>query len=501
MCGIVGYISTRDEKYIEEKRHFMHFALTLDTLRGFDSTGIINVDQRFRVTTQRSLMAGDRFVHSKHYKKDYQDAWCKIGHNRAATIGNIKLKNTHPFNFGPITLVHNGTLAHKGASLPTFDHTLTVDSMQIALALSQGEPNEAAKILETIDGSFAIVWTDQRNESVNMARNSDRPIHYAWNRTKDIMWFMSDGLHLKTINKSLWKTPCEGHTVFQMDKYKILTFRKGTVVPVVTAFRPFVRTQRNTSGPIKTGGSPTALQRATDKWSETIKGQGAGASGTGVRSGLRAIDMRIQVSGKSRRLLVTHLSELHREFDLKPTRYLEFSPVIKYVQKNGRYTVLGDIVHDEWGDSEWDAVIYDVKPALANAYDGQNWTINPVGLSRPHVIPDKVEQATVPSVLCKLVNCDWEQFKPMEGPPDPKVETDNTSPILVLVGDMEIEVARLDKLLDSGCVSCTAAMTMDDTGSALIVNDGRDLLCGGCLATLNGSKLRDSLDESPTHLN
>jgi len=491
MCGIVGYISLKDDQYTLEKNHFMHFGLTLDTLRGFDSTGIINVDQRFRVKNQRSLMAGDKYVHSKHYRKNLFDSWAKIGHNRAATKGSIKLQNAHPFTFGDVSLVHNGTLAHKGSSMVTFDSALEVDSMQIALGLSKQPPEKAKEVLESIDGSFAVVWVDRRDESINMARNSDRPLHFTISPAKDIMWFMSDGMHLKTVNKSLWKRPCEGRSIFEMDKWKILKYKKGSLVPEVTSFDPFVRkslpivsimTKRQQERRAKGAGSDqSALQRAVNKWLPRAEEHGDSTVRRGTGDGLKATDMRITVNLKHRKLLIKHLVELRREYDLRPTDLLEFQPVVKYEQQNGRYTVFGDIVHRDWGDSEWDAVLYDVRPAMANAYMGQSWMVNPVGLSRPHAMPREKGATTVPSVLCDLINCDWEQHKP-----DEEAQDEGKGRVTVNVGDKEIEVTVLDTMLERGCISCTASMNMDDTAYALIVNEGKDLLCGGCVSTLDG---------------
>jgi len=498
MCGIVGFISKEDSLFQQEKQHFMHFALTLDTLRGFDSTGIISVRKRFEVRAQHSLMAGDRYVHSSHYKKAWQDSWAKIGHNRAATRGSTTLPHCHPFTFGPVCLVHNGTLAHNGSSLDTYDSKLKVDSMQIALALSKAEPGDFKKVLEQVEGSFALVWTDTRDESVNMCRNSDRPIHFTYNPAKNIIWFMSDGLHLKTVNKSLFKSAAEGGSIFSMDKMKVLKYRKGSLVPEVTAFAPFVRPvtpivslkdkltarqkrQRNGSGKDKR----SALERAVDRWGRAV---GSRTSNPIDGTGLRITDMKTEVNGKTRKLLLKHLTELNREFDLKPNRNIAFRPVVKYQQVNGRYTILGDIEHPDWEDGgEWDAIIYNMRPAMANAYFKSKWMVNPVGLSRPHTLPHATNNS-VPSVICDLVNCDWEKHK-HEGLHEAQDEGKELSPILVIVGDREIEAGRLDKILADGCAGCAMNMSMDSIGDALIVNDGRDILCKDCVRDLSGANM------------
>jgi predicted glutamine amidotransferase len=493
MCGIVGFISKSDQLFTKEKQHFMHFGLTLDTLRGYDSTGIISVSERFKVATQKSLMPGDKFVHSAHYKRHNLDSWCKIGHNRAATAGSVKINNAHPFTFGMVSLVHNGTLYGKGSSMDTFDKELDVDSMQIALGLSMAPPEDAAKVLAGIDGSFAIVWTDARDESVNMARNSDRPLHFTRNAATSIMWFMSDPLHLKSINKSLWKTPADGDTIFQMDKMKICKFKKGSLIPEVTKFLPFVRPvtpliKRISYRGKDYGTGKTALERATEQWEKATKLSGDETQIVINGDGLRLTDMRITVNKRERKLLLTHVKLLRKNYDLNPGLPRCFQPIEKYLQENGRYTVVGDMLHTEWGDCPMDAIIYDVRPAMANAYMKVDWMVNPVGLSRPHVYPDKKGALPLHSIICSLINCDWARHNPYEDEipveenPDPKALN------LISVGDQKMYSDKFFKMSDGGCIQCGASMNLDDAASCVVVNTGQDLLCGGCVATLNSTK-------------
>jgi len=470
MCGIVGFISTEDDIYAGEKQHFMHFALSLDSLRGRDSTGIISVSNAFDVRAQHSLMSGDKFVHSAHYRRGLVKSWAKVGHNRAATRGSIKLRNAHPFTFGDVTLVHNGTLTARGNDMETYDSALEVDSMQISLALSLSPPEDAKKVLSGIAGSFAIVWTDKRDNSVNMARNSDRPIHFTYNKRKDIMWYMSDGLHLKTINKSFGTNPAGGDVVYNMDRMKILKYSKGSIVPEVTTFDPFVRKYLPHHSTRNTQSNKSALYRAVEKWQPSgreTKKQGCGTT-------TRVADIRIMVNTTKRRLLTHHVQELEKEYELTPTDQLEFIPVVRYEQDNGKYTVLGDIVHREWGDAEFDAILYDVEEVQSSAYFKDSWTVIPVGLSRPHAEAEKKGMATIPSVLCQI-----HEFCYEEAEEDPK------APNHISVGSRWVEEKELQRLCDAGCISCGEQVRMDDTPDAAIVNDGRDILCEHCIFTLN----------------
>jgi glucosamine--fructose-6-phosphate aminotransferase (isomerizing) len=140
MCGLVGFISKNDLLHLKVKKHFMKYALAIDTLRGEDSTGIMRLNEKGKVETKHSILPGIQYVSTNSFDKYKVDAWASFGHNRAATRGSVSRENAHPFTFGDVTLMHNGTLYGGGRSLDTYDSNLDVDSMQIALALSKSPP-------------------------------------------------------------------------------------------------------------------------------------------------------------------------------------------------------------------------------------------------------------------------------------------------------------------------------------------------------------------------
>ena len=135
MCGLVGVISKYDKSYEDIKKHFLKYAIAVDTLRGEDSTGVMRMNEKGKVETNHSILPGIQYVSTKSFDNIKTDSWAIFGHNRAATRGSVSRENAHPFTFGDVTLMHNGTLFAGGRSLPTFDVNLEVDSMQIALFL------------------------------------------------------------------------------------------------------------------------------------------------------------------------------------------------------------------------------------------------------------------------------------------------------------------------------------------------------------------------------
>ena len=500
MCGIVGYISNNDKLYEGPKDHFMRYALAIDTLRGEDSTGLITLSKRFTVKTLKTTMPGDRFVHSSDYKKKVKMGWAQVGHNRAATRGRVTLDNAHPFTFNYITLVHNGTLIGGGDSLDTFDKTIgSVDSMQIAFALSKYPPEEAAKVLSMIDGSFALVWTDRRDESVNMARNQDRPLHFTFNAQKSILWYMSDGHHLHSINKSFGAHECRGQSVYEMDRHKILKFQKGCTKPEVIKFNPFVRKVQSYSGNGKWNGnrwvpdtkdttpSPdnnsSALQRATNTWKRSLE-----SDSTPTSTGGKESIIKVTLQGRKRKVPSCMQSALAKEMYLSPEDLLQFQVDDAFELPNGNYMVFGTVMHKEWNDTPWDMTIHNVSTVQYRAYKDQDWLVRPIGLCASHSYDRKNS-----AVLGHLVHCDWTGYQGTCFPKDAASSEDekeadsiidrshNGSLLVPGPSGHMIQWSRLHPMLDAGCINCGGDLLEEEVRDLLEVNNGQDLICGPCV--------------------
>ena len=511
MCGIVGYISNNDKLYTGAKEHFMRYALALDTLRGEDSTGLITLSKRFTVKTLKTTMAGDRFVHSPEFKKKFKPGWAQTGHNRAATRGGITVDNAHPFTFGDVTMVHNGTLFGGGDSLDTFDKKIgAVDSMQIAYALSLYPPEKAQDVLSQIDGSFALVWTDRRDESVNMVRNGERPLHFAFNAKRSIMWYMSDGHHLHSINKSFGVHEAKGTTVFEMDKHKILKYRKGCTAPEVIKFDPFVPKvlpktyskggsySKKTGKTTPTGGqhSGSAMARATNKWKRALE-----SSSTPSSTGGSASSIKVMLQGRKRKVPECMQSALAKEMYLSPEDLMQFQPDDADELPNGHYVVYGQVIHKEWGDTPWDMTIHNVQKVQWKAYQDSDWLVRPIGVCPGHDY-DRQNQA----ILGHLVHCDWDGYHatvyPESSEDDKEADSELSELELTEIQDelivpgpsgCMIKWGILRPMLGKGCVNCGLGLIEEDVRDMLEVNNGQDLICGGCVEEMM------TMDKPSTH--
>lgn len=173
MCGIVGVVAKYNSGLF--KAHAQTFAelLFVDQLRGTDGTGVFyDVDGKAKVAkvpdTASNFLMDDLFVGV--CEEAVKEGHFMIGHNRAATRGNLVWKNTHPFSEGGITLVHNGTL-YRYKNLAD---DVEVDSHAICKHMAAyGYKNT----LKEIDGAFALVWMDEEAGMLRLCRNNDRPLN------------------------------------------------------------------------------------------------------------------------------------------------------------------------------------------------------------------------------------------------------------------------------------------------------------------------------------
>lgn len=182
MCGIVGFITQEENIGATGRRKFFLSALIADSLRGTDGTGAFFVRHKQEGVADWCKQGShvydllDSKLGMERMNQDFGKFRAVIGHNRAATVGKSSTANAHPFQEGPITLVHNGTL-HVTSTLPIGKSDLKgvdVDSHVIAHNLAE---HPAEEVISKLSGAFALIWHDARDNSVNIVRNSDRPLH------------------------------------------------------------------------------------------------------------------------------------------------------------------------------------------------------------------------------------------------------------------------------------------------------------------------------------
>ena len=179
MCGIFGILSEKTLAFdrVGRYKNFLSDATIASSLRGMDSSGVFGIKRSGEAeVTKRPIAPWDFLcqVPTPRLYSDVNDYSIVVGHVRSATRGNPSYSNSHPFHHGNIIMVHNGTLNNVTSMGQAWKYG--TDSEHIAKALD--EADDPIKVLEKINGAFALVWYDKRTDSTYLARNKQRELHY-----------------------------------------------------------------------------------------------------------------------------------------------------------------------------------------------------------------------------------------------------------------------------------------------------------------------------------
>ena len=102
MCGIVGYVGK------SKAQDFLISGLKRLEYRGYDSAGIVTLDENGKATLLRAK--GKIANLEEKLAKNKRDDKIGIGHTRWATHGVPSETNAHPHKAGAVYLVHNGII-------------------------------------------------------------------------------------------------------------------------------------------------------------------------------------------------------------------------------------------------------------------------------------------------------------------------------------------------------------------------------------------------------
>jgi glucosamine 6-phosphate synthetase-like amidotransferase/phosphosugar isomerase protein len=203
MCGLVGVFSA---SLTGPKLEAFRWLIKFDEVRGEDSTGIaarvkLKSEDTWKVYNLKQLGPSSNLFETYHElfdrhgrikKPELLDISLLLGHNRFATRGEITKKNAHPFSHKHIIGAHNGTISFGLENLPDGKEKLVgdTDSERIFYAISEGWDLE--KIFKTIKGAAALTWWNTEERSLNLFRNSERPLFVYHNRVLEAIFYASE---------------------------------------------------------------------------------------------------------------------------------------------------------------------------------------------------------------------------------------------------------------------------------------------------------------------
>lgn len=191
MCGIVGMAGDLTHRLRERAFPDM---LNASAARGKDSTGVVRVDNDDEYDWVKQVGSPAYLYDSRQWDSHIMKGTAKIliGHTRAKTVGEVSVKNAHPFEIEDANIigVHNGTL-NGHYRLDGYHHSL-VDSEVLYKHLAVNGPQ---KTFNTLNGAWACVWWDGNDNTLNFIRNEQRPLFFAWSKDyKQMFWASEIGM-------------------------------------------------------------------------------------------------------------------------------------------------------------------------------------------------------------------------------------------------------------------------------------------------------------------
>lgn len=230
MCGIIGAsgnLTSITNKMVRDM-------LIFDQVRGFDSTGLAIVPTALRSPLRIIKEVGipqNLWESGEH--KDILDSrgvirGCPraiIGHNRAATKGDITKENAHPFEHKHITGVHNGTL-WSYRDLHNADKA-KVDSHALISSIAEMGIDETWK---SFWGAAAVVYWNDDDQTLNLIRNKERPLWITYNEKHDVLFWASEPWMITVAaNRNGIKLDHKPETYFQLKEDRLYTFKPTAI--------------------------------------------------------------------------------------------------------------------------------------------------------------------------------------------------------------------------------------------------------------------------------
>lgn len=229
MCGIVGYIGTKDTKEI-----LLHGLEKLE-YRGYDSAGIaVKNDKETKVFKEKGRIADLR----KQVDDDFNGT-IGIGHTRWATHGEPSVTNSHPHQSHNqrFTLVHNGVIENykqlKEEYLNDVDLVSDTDTEIIVQLIAKFADEGSAtleafrKTLSLLHGSYAIGLLDNEDNHTIYAAKNKSPLLLGKGDGFNVI--TSDAMAMLNLTNEFVEL-MDGEVIQVMDDKMLISDNEGTEI-------------------------------------------------------------------------------------------------------------------------------------------------------------------------------------------------------------------------------------------------------------------------------
>lgn len=179
MCGIVGYVGTRDALPI------LLSGLEALEYRGYDSSGVaLYRDGKITTTRATGKLAELKKLFAPQLAAGREPSTLGIGHTRWATHGRPTEANAHPHSAGRVSLIHNGIIENyielrsdlekQGCVFKSETDTEVAAHLLNQLLLKGMEPLDAMRTMcASVRGSYAFLALDEQTpDRIFVAKNS-----------------------------------------------------------------------------------------------------------------------------------------------------------------------------------------------------------------------------------------------------------------------------------------------------------------------------------------
>lgn len=172
--------------------------LILNVFRGQDATGAVRVNRKKQSNVLRAVVDSTQFVQTETAKKWMSvshDPILFMGHCRAATIGAITKKNTHPFSFPNTIGMMNGTFRGDFENSGKY----ATDSEGIFANINEFGVQDGLSKSMVWDPQYALSWVDKKEQSLNFIKNDKRPLCLTFINNRQALIWSSTMETLKTV--------------------------------------------------------------------------------------------------------------------------------------------------------------------------------------------------------------------------------------------------------------------------------------------------------------
>lgn len=359
MCGLVGVYSRNfgaPEFSIFEK------LLYVIVFRGEDSTGVIRLDNKGVPRVRRTVLSSPEFL--THQASDFiRDIKGEakpiglIGHTRAATKGEVKLANAHPFSFENVVGAHNGTIHKKFKGRENYE----TDSEALYKLINDEGIEAALNEVQAYDTAYALQWIDKKAKTLNFVRNDRRPLSFTYIYGQTTLLWASEKKYLdfvlsiekQTAGVNGWRGNRDA-PYFTLEPNEMMSIPLNASPAEATikklevkesTYRPFH--PANGMGGAATGGGWVTTDRGTQRWVPNTQATTQEAAQTSTSSDLITTPTGPRLPYKGHR-------KTSNEKALKSLEWLQNLPKPPAAKTPAESTVLADLLVDpNFADMPW----------------------------------------------------------------------------------------------------------------------------------------------------